>query len=86
MAAELGIAGLLLILWVIAAAVWSGLREFGESRGPFKRSILLGAVIGVMSMALHSFVDFNLHIPANAVMFMTLMAIIMTMRGRRRYD
>jgi len=85
-AAELGLIGLLLILWVIAVAVWSGLREFSNSQGPFKRSILLGAAIGVMSMAFHSFVDFNLHIPANAIMFMTLMAIIMTMCGRRRYE
>lgn len=86
MAAELGLLGLLLIIWIIFAAVWSGLREFSGSQGAFKRSILLGATIGVMSMALHSFVDFNLHIPANAIMFVTLIAIIMTMRLRRRYD
>lgn len=85
MAAELGLPGLFLIAWLIVVTVWSGLREFSDSQGSFKRSILLGATIGVMSMALHSFVDFNLHIPANAIMFVTLIAIIMTMRGRRRY-
>lgn len=86
MAAELGLPVLILISWIIVASVWSGLREFSNSQGSFKRSILLGASIGVMSMALHSFVDFNLHIPANAIMFFTVMAIIMTMCGRRRYD
>jgi O-antigen ligase len=85
MTAELGLPGLFLIAWLIIVTVWSGLREFSSSQGSFKRSILLGATIGVMSMAFHSFVDFNLHIPANAIMFVTLIAIIMTMCGRRRY-
>ncbi len=83
---ELGIAGLFLILWVIASAVWTGLTGFRIGEGPFKRAISLGATIGVMSMALHSLVDFNLHIPANAIMFVTLIGIIMAMHGRRRYD
>jgi O-antigen ligase len=86
MAAELGLPVLILIALVIVVSAWSGLKEFSNSQGPFKRSILLGATIGVISMAFHSFVDFNLHIPANAIIFITLIAIIMTMCGRRRYD
>jgi len=86
MMVELGFVGLFLMLWLIAGAIWFGLREFWTSEGPFKRSIVLGATVGIMSMALHSFVDFNLRIPANAILFVTLVAIIMTMRGRRRYD
>ncbi|KJJ85251.1 O-antigen ligase-related protein [Candidatus Omnitrophus magneticus] len=38
--------------------------------------IFLGAISGVFSIILHSLCDFNLHIPANAVYFFTLCAII----------
>jgi O-antigen ligase len=86
MAAEIGLAGLFFMLWIMVGALWFGLKEFWQSGGTFKRSILLGASIGVMSMSLHSFVDFNLHIPANAILFVTLIGIIMAMRGRRRYE
>jgi len=37
--------------------------------------ISLGAAIGVMALLIHSFFDFNLHIPANAYLFFTLAGI-----------
>lgn len=85
MAAELGLAGLGLALFMVAAVLWAGLSEFFRTGNPYKRGILLGATVGVMSMALHSFVDFNLHIPANAILFVTLAGIIMAMH-RRKYE
>lgn len=84
-AAEIGLAGLAAFLWVIVAAVGVGIGQFLRTGSPFKRGVSLGATVGVMSMSLHSFVDFNLHIPANAILFVTLIGIIMTMH-RRRYD
>jgi hypothetical protein len=40
---------------------------------------------GIVSLLLHSFVDFNLHIPANAVYFVVLFALGLTsvMKQRR---
>jgi hypothetical protein len=35
-----------------------------------------GAFSGLVSLAFHSFFDFNLQIPANCVYFVTLMAIL----------
>lgn len=75
MAAELGLGGLLIILWVVGAALWSGFREFYLTQSTFKRGISAGASIGIMSMALHSLVDFNLHIPANAIVFIVLLGL-----------
>lgn len=86
MAVEVGFVGLLAFLWIVAGALAAGLGEFGKAEGQFTRSVLAGAVIGVMSVALHSIVDFSLRIPANAILFTALIAIIMTMQGRRRYD
>jgi len=40
--------------------------------------IRLGAAIGCCGLLLHSFFDFNLHIPANAAWFATLAALATT--------
>ncbi|MBD3379578.1 MAG: hypothetical protein GF408_03845 [Candidatus Omnitrophica bacterium] len=37
---------------------------------------MFGAIMGVLSILFHSFVDFNLHMPANALYFTVLCAII----------
>lgn len=39
------------------------------------RGVVLGCMAGVAAILIHSFTDFNLHIPANAVYFVTLMAL-----------
>ena len=41
-----------------------------------KFAFVLGASGGLFALALHSFVDFNLHIPANAIIAVTLMALL----------
>jgi len=38
--------------------------------------LAIGALSGIISMAFHSFADFNLQIPANALYFVTLLAIV----------
>jgi O-antigen ligase len=81
MASELGLAGLFLMLWVICAALWAGFREFYLTPSTFRRGIAVGASIGIMSIALHSFVDFNLHIPANAIVFVVLLGLVMALKA-----
>lgn len=41
-----------------------------------KSAFVLGASIGLAAMLLHSWVDFNMHIPANAITAVVLMALI----------
>ncbi len=45
-----------------------------------------GALSGLVSIGFHSFFDFNLEMPANAVYFVLLMAIVCacTQSGKRR--
>ena len=38
------------------------------------RGISFGAIMGIMALLIHSTVDFNLQIPANAFAFMVLLA------------
>ena len=39
-------------------------------------AFFLGATAGLLALAAHSFVDFNLHIPANAIVGVTLLALL----------
>ena len=49
--------------------------ELAGSQGN-RAAFLLGAVVGLATLLVHSFVDFNFHIPANALVAVTLMALI----------
>jgi O-antigen ligase len=48
----------------------------GASRKSNKQAFVVGASIGLLAILLHSLVDFNLHIPANAILAITLMALL----------
>jgi O-antigen ligase len=41
-----------------------------------RTALVLGAVTGLLALLLHSFADFNLHIPANAITAVTLLALL----------
>jgi O-antigen ligase len=55
------------------AFLWLLYREarnaFTADQGHFSRALHAGAITAVCGLLLHSFVDFNLHIPANALLF-----------------
>jgi O-antigen ligase len=63
-----GICGLAL-LWILFRQAKS---YYAAEQGHFSRALHAGAVAGLCGMLLHSFVDFNLHIPSNALLFLLL--------------
>ncbi len=76
---ETGAVGALAMLWFIVALYRRSLVRLG--RVPSRRSsdfgstARLAALTGCTGLLVHSLVDFNLHIPANAAMFYVLCAI-----------
>jgi O-antigen ligase len=58
------------------AAVRVTQRDIGEKKRSNKFAFVLGGSIGLVAILLHSFVDFNMHIPANAILAVTLMALL----------
>ena len=50
-------------------------KDFGSGRSN-RLAFFLGASAGLFALAIHSFVDFNLHIPANAILGVTLLALL----------
>jgi O-antigen ligase len=63
------------------AFLWSlwreGRRNFLAEQGHFSRGLHAAAIMAVCGMLLHSFVDFNLQIPSNALLFL-LQAYLVT--------
>ena len=49
---------------------------------PLRFFLAVGALSGIVSLAFHSFFDFNLHMPANLIYFVTLIAIVHTCAWR----
>jgi len=45
-------------------------RSFVAEQGHFSTALHAGAIAAVCGILLHSFVDFNLHIPSNALLFL----------------
>jgi O-antigen ligase len=67
--AETGIVGglcCLWFLWVVQLQSLRGMAELGES---FGSALNLAGLVGCSGILVHSLVDFNLHIPANALLF-----------------
>jgi O-antigen ligase len=78
-AVETGAVGTLAMLWFIVALYRRALGRLGRPRSrassDFGGTARLAALTGCTGLLVHSLVDFNLHIPANAAMFFVLCAI-----------
>lgn len=75
-----GIVGALLgLLFVVGLFRMAFARR--ESRDDFRRGVATGALAGCFAVLIHSFFDFTLHTPANALLFLVLAALA-TMNGR----
>jgi len=75
-AAEWGIPAAAAFFIVLFAVVWRAGKACIQSADPARAALLAGGVGGVAAMLVHSFVDFNLHIPSNALMFGVILGTI----------
>ena len=75
---------LVIVVWAMLAwgilRTWSSVRlssgDIGGKSGSNKFAFVFGASVGILAVLLHSVVDFNMHIPANAILAVALMALI----------
>lgn len=77
-AAELGLPGGILlfgsVFWVVARAV----RRYRKIEDGFDASVCVGCIGGITAILVHSLADFNLYIPANALVFVVILALART--------
>lgn len=69
-----GLVGLAIGVW-FAVMMVNRTRENLRSANRFRRAACFGALIGITGVAVHSLVDFGLHMIANALVFTTLVVI-----------
>jgi O-antigen ligase len=75
--AETGIAGGLCCAWFIGVLLTDSLKRLRRLNNSFAGTLQLSGLIACSGFLVHSLVDFNLHIPANAMLFF-LMAHLAT--------
>ncbi len=77
--AEMGVLGGLCCAWFLGVLLLESLRGLAELGSSFGASVNLSGLVGCSGLLVHSLVDFNLHIPANAMLFMVA-AFLATVR------
>jgi O-antigen ligase len=80
-----GIAGLVLVLGALAVITYGVMRMWRHvggvaadlgNRRTNRFAFVLGASFGLVAMLVHSTTDFNMHIPGNAILAVTLLALL----------
>ena len=72
-----GLIGAILVAWFLGAVIYSAWKSRGLNDS-FYRASRLGALAGLLAVAVHSFVDFGLHTTINSLVFVILIIIATT--------
>ncbi len=75
-AAEYGLVGVLLLVSALGCFCWQSLWLTRRSQPNGERAMALGGFLAVGAMLVHSLVDFNLHIPANALLTASIIGLV----------
>ena len=73
--ADTGAIGLVLLATVVILSLFAALFALFRRRDRLMRGMAFASIMGVTAILIHSTVDFNLQIPANAATFMVLLAL-----------
>lgn len=73
-ATDLGLIGFLPLALSVFLALRMALQALYKRRDQLAKGVAFAATMGIISLLIHSAVDFNLQIPANALLFVALLA------------
>ena len=73
--AETGVMGFLAGMWLLLAAIKPAIRKLHNWPGDVNGTVALCALLGIAGILVHSLLDSNLQIPANAMLFYALCAV-----------
>jgi O-antigen ligase len=73
--AEFGVIAFMLLAIAVAICFYWGLQAMRLRRRPINQGLGFSSCMGIIAIMIHSTVDFNLQIPANAFMFVFMLAI-----------
>ncbi|MFH0926817.1 MAG: O-antigen ligase family protein [bacterium] len=72
---DTGIIGLSIVLFGLTYFMVNSLRQLQRRKNKFVISLALGGICGLLSLVFHSLTDFNLHIPANALLLSIILGL-----------
>jgi len=72
---EFGLPAFLVLCWIVGYALSNVVNAMRKRHSHFSKGIGFGSMMAVIALMIHSTVDFNLQIPANAFMFMLVLAL-----------
>ena len=72
---ELGIVGMMLLLGGILYMIVKSVLMWRGRRQPEVKALALGGIVAIICILIHSLTDFNLHIPANMLLFSVVLAL-----------
>jgi O-antigen ligase len=75
---DLGLVGCALLLGTIVFLAIDGFRTWTKRRHPQIKGMGMGGIVAVAAIAVHSVTDFNLHIPANMLLFSVILSLMFT--------
>jgi O-antigen ligase len=88
-AVETGLVGALMWVGIGLVAAWRALGLLKDGQPRLNRGVGVAALLAISCLALHSVVDFNLYIPANALALTVLLSLVFVVDGlpsrRRRH-
>jgi len=83
---EAGGLGFIILLWFLASVYGAAIKKLRTRHTDINTDMTLAAILGVSGILLHSFVDFNLQIPANAAFFYVLCVVAAMKPEVRRHS
>jgi O-antigen ligase len=78
-----GIIGVAIFVWFVVLLIGAG-RRAARNYSDFQRAVAFGAILGIVGIAVHSLVEFGLHITVNAMVFVILLSILSSERLDQR--
>jgi O-antigen ligase len=73
--AELGFVGFFVLAGVVLFVALDSFLTWSKRRNPEIKGLAMGGIISVFMILVHSLTDFNLHIPANTLLFSVVLAL-----------
>ncbi|HUO24191.1 MAG TPA: O-antigen ligase family protein [Candidatus Aquilonibacter sp.] len=72
---EMGLLGFATMIWLLIVVYRTAIRKVGNWTGDISGAVAMACLLGVSGILVHSALDFNLQIPANAALFYVLCTI-----------
>lgn len=74
-AADMGLLGASSLLLLSVSCLFIAIKTIYTRRSSMSRGVAFGSAMGIVAIAIHSWVDFNLQIPANALTFVVVISL-----------